>query len=146
MNRILVALLCLVLTSSMVKADDLFSYDKQKVETEFAAIEELEAFVFENQSMSLTSLLSTNNVLVADLNLISDVNGVGYAFEPPLGIPSFLWGCVFGVAGIAIVYFVADDSEETKKAFKGCVVGSLVGIAVYLITFVAIGVGTASTI
>ena len=52
--------------------------------------------------------------------------------EPPLGIPSFWWGFCIGVWGIAVVYFVTEDRDETKLAFKGCVVGTLVYVVLYV--------------
>jgi Na+/proline symporter len=51
--------------------------------------------------------------------------------EPPLGIPSFWWGCIIGVWGIAVVYFVTEDKEETKQALKGCIIGTLVWVVLY---------------
>lgn len=146
MSKVFTLMLGLLFITSITKAEDLFSYDKAKVETEFAALETLESYVYNNQEVTLDGLLAEESGLIAGLNLTSDVNGIEFAFgEPPLGIPSFVWGCVFGVAGIAIVYFVAEDSEETKKAFKGCVVGALTYTLFYVLFWVVIGVGAAST-
>jgi hypothetical protein len=55
-----------------------------------------------------------------------------------LGIPSFAWGACLGVAGIAIVYFVADDRDETKKALIGCAVVEGGLFVVYVIVWVLI--------
>ena len=52
--------------------------------------------------------------------------------DPPLGIPSFLWGMCLGLPGLAVVYFVTEDDEETKKALWGC----LVSVAVYGVLYV----------
>jgi hypothetical protein len=68
------------------------------------------------------------------LGVLSTLRG-----EPPLGIPSFAWGACFGVAGIAIVYFVSDDRDETKKAFTGCVVVQGVVVLIYIVYVVIVG-------
>ncbi|MFW5804855.1 MAG: hypothetical protein ACOCWG_06455 [bacterium] len=128
---------------------DVFSFDKNKVEAELAELTELESFVEANQSVTLTDLMASGHALVAGLNLnMADPSGLLFGLgEPPLGIPSFLWGCVFGVVGLAIVYFVTDDKEETKKALWGCITASAVSLVVSIIWMVvaAAAVTTAST-
>lgn len=58
---------------------------------------------------------------------------------PVLGIPSFLWGCVLGLAGLIIVYIVTDNNrEEVKKAFTGCLVSVAVAGLLYLVAAAAI--------
>jgi prolipoprotein diacylglyceryltransferase len=104
---------------------DLFSYDEEAVTTALSELTEIENYVMDNPSTSLSLMVENNNALVSGLDLFSP-NAMGFAYgEPPLGIPSFLWGCVFGIVGVAIVYFVAEDSEETKKSFYGCIVSTL---------------------
>ncbi len=112
---------------------DLFSYDKAAIETEFADLQTLEDYVYNHQSTTLTDLLASGSALVANLNLMgSNPFGPSLAFDdPPLGIPSFIWGCVFGVAGLAVVYFVTEDDEETKKALWGCITSTVVGVVFY---------------
>jgi hypothetical protein len=119
---------------------DLFKVDDQEINAEFAQLNELEQFVEANQGLTLSEI-NTNNPLVQNLNNSSDILGVLSTLrgEPPLGIPSFAWGACFGVAGIAIVYFVSDDREETKKAFTGCVVVEGVVILIYVVYVVAVG-------
>ena len=116
---------------------DLFKVDDQEINAEFAQLNELEQFVEANEGLTLSEI-NTNNPLVQNLNNSSDILGVLSTLrgEPPLGIPSFAWGACFGVAGVAIVYFVSDDRDETKKAFKGCVIveGSL--LVIYLVLIV----------
>jgi hypothetical protein len=119
---------------------DLFKVDNQEINAEFAQLNELEQFVEANEGLTLSEI-NTNNPLVQNLNNSSDILGVLSTLrgEPPLGIPSFAWGACFGVAGIAIVYFVSDDREETKKAFTGCVVVEGVVILIYVVYVVAVG-------
>jgi hypothetical protein len=119
---------------------DLFKIDDQEINAEFAQLNELEQFVEANEGLTLSEI-NTNNPLVQNLNNSSDILGVLSTLrgEPPLGIPSFAWGACFGVAGIAIVYFVSDDRDETKKAFTGCVVVQGVVILIYIVYVVIVG-------
>jgi hypothetical protein len=119
---------------------DLFKIDDQEINAEFSQLNELEQFVEANEGLTLSEI-NTNNPLVQNLNNSSDILGVLSTLrgEPPLGIPSFAWGACFGVAGIAIVYFVSDDRDETKKAFTGCVVVQGVVILIYIVYVVIVG-------
>jgi hypothetical protein len=103
---------------------DLFSYDENQVTQDLSQLQALENYVSANPDISLVGLQAENNSLLANLNLATNnFGGFGLSGEPPLGIPSFLWGCVFTLVGVAIVYFITDqDMAETKKAFLGCVV------------------------
>ena len=98
-------------------------------------LQAIEDYVAANPDMTLSGMQAENNALVSHLNLSSgDFGGIGsLSGEPALGIPSFLWGCVFGVVGVAIVYFVSEDSDETKKAFLGCVVSAAAWILFYVL-------------
>jgi len=119
---------------------DLFKVDDQEINAEFAQLNELEQFVEANEGLTLSEI-NTNNPLLQNLNNSSDILGVLSTLrgEPPLGIPSFAWGACFGVAGIAIVYFVSDDRDETKKAFTGCVVVEGVVILIWVVYAVVVG-------
>lgn len=82
----------------------------------------IESFVNSNEGITLSSMES-NSPLLQNVTPTGDALGMLSTYgEPPLGIPSFLWGFCFNVAGVAIVYFVADDRDETRKAFIGCAV------------------------
>ncbi|MGC9341211.1 MAG: hypothetical protein ACP5E3_00775, partial [Bacteroidales bacterium] len=106
---------------------DLFSYDKVAVETELAELTEIENYVASNPETTLSLLKTDNNQLLTGLNLYSPYAMGMNLDDPPLGIPSFLWGCVFSVAGVVIVYLVTDeDKDETKKAFFGCIANAVV--------------------
>lgn len=113
---------------------DLFSYNADEVNQELVQLQNLEDYVNANPGITLTNLQSDNNDLVANLDLnLNNLGGFALSGEPPLGIPSFLWGCVFAVVGVAVVYFITDqDMDETKKAFLGCVVSG----AVYVLWWV----------
>jgi len=110
---------------------DLFSYDRDQLNDEFAELNMLENYVKINEGITLTSLINENHPLIAGISVGNPFAPAIPFEEPPLGIPSFWWGCCIGVWGIAVVYFVTEDKEETKQAFKGCVIGTLVGVVLY---------------
>lgn len=100
----------------------LFEVNEQEISTEFAQLDELENYVNANEDVTFSSM-DASNPLLANVSAGNSALGVVSSLaEAPLGIPSFLWGFCFNVAGVAIVYFVADDREETRKAFIGCAV------------------------
>jgi hypothetical protein len=100
----------------------LFEVNEQEISTEFAQLDELESYVNANDGVTF-SAMDASNPLLANVSAGNSALGVVSSLaEAPLGIPSFLWGFCFNVAGVAIVYFVADDREETRKAFIGCAV------------------------
>jgi hypothetical protein len=134
----------LVVTSFVTRAGmaDLFSFDKSQVEKEMAELTELEAFVDANQGFTYTDVQTANNLLL--LNVV-DVEQNPYSVtkllrrgQPPLGIPSFVWGLCLNVPGIAIVYFIAEDSDETMMAFYGCLVGGALYIIIYFAFLVTV--------
>lgn len=117
------AILALACNVGMANADaSLFAVNEQEISNEFAQLNELEQYVNANEGVTLSSM-DESNPLIANVSSSSNAMGALSAMgEPPLGIPSFLWGFCFNVAGVALVYFVADDRDETKKAFIGCAV------------------------
>ena len=140
----LILLICAgAFLSVFVNANDanLFTYDKNQVNQELSQLQSLENYVNVNPSASLANLQAEDNSLIANLNLNMDnMGGFALSGEPPLGIPSFLWGCVFNLVGVAIVYFVTDeDMAETKKAFLGCVVSGAVYVLYWVFWVLVIG-------
>jgi hypothetical protein len=125
---------------------EVFEMDENFVNTELAQLNELDEFVAANEGITLSEMDASNGLL-AELNGSSDIlrtlELIGRG-DPPLGIPSFLWGACFGVAGIAIVYFVTDDRDETKKALTGCAIVQGALILIYVIVWVLI-LGSAAT-
>ncbi len=111
-----------------------------EVSSELSQLSALEKYLEAHPGATLNDLKSENNQLV-DANLLNSMAAGDK--NPVIGIPSFLWGCGFGVVGLAIVYFVAEDQAETKKALWGCVVGTAIEAAAY---FLLIAASTAATI
>ena len=137
MKKIILTLCAGLFVTLLASANnaDLFKYDANQVNQEMTQLQAIEDYVAANPDMTLSGMQAENNALVSHLNLSSgDFGGIGsLSGEPALGIPSFLWGCVFGVVGVAIVYFVSEDSDETKKAFLGCVVSAAAWILFYVL-------------
>ncbi len=130
----LIAIFMVFSSNLFAGSGDLFSYNKEAVASELAELTKLENYVQNNPASTLSVLLDNENSLLTGLNLYSP-NSMGLTYgEPPLGIPSFLWGCAFGVVGVAIVYFVAEeDKDETKKAFYGCITSTVVSGVLYAV-------------
>ncbi|MEL7342362.1 MAG: hypothetical protein AAGM67_17900 [Bacteroidota bacterium] len=103
----------------------LFQLDEVDLYQSVDQLSQLEAYVKANPGVSLEQLQAEAHPLIADLQLSQDASIS--ATEPPLGVPSFLWGFCLGIIGLAIVYFVTEDREQTEKALIGCLIGGLIG-------------------
>lgn len=131
------AILALACNVGMANADaSLFAVNEQEISNEFAQLNELEQYVNANEGVTLSSM-DESNPLIANVSSSSNAMGALSAMgEPPLGVPSFFWGLCFSVAGVAIVYFVSDDRDETKKAFIGCAVNGGISLLLWLIPLI----------
>ena len=127
MKKILIILLTVPFLSFGNQAD-LFELDNQKVDSYMKNLEIVEDLVVKNEA-DYSSTLQLNPSIYDNVNLSSHSN-FSLVYGPPLGIPSFAWGLCCGLPGLAVVYFIADDKEETKKAFYGCVTSTVVGVVV----------------
>ena len=76
--------------------------------------------------------------LVAAANLSEENSLSSSLLDGPAGIPAFLWGCVLGWIGILVVYLVTEDSDETKKALYGCLIGWGLGFLLYILFVVVL--------
>jgi hypothetical protein len=134
MKRILLFLFSTVfmLTISHASQADLFSVDSDAIYTEMAELVELEAHVAAT-SQTYSELQMEESAFIANLSVANGMSGMHLLEGPPLGIPSFLWGFCLGVPGLAVVYFITEDSEETKKALWGCVVSGVISTVVYFV-------------
>jgi hypothetical protein len=110
-------------TVSLAGNIDLFDYDKDKISHEMAQLNALESFVLQNGDVSYDDLLLSGNPLVADLNTESALMLPGMVATPIL--PAFWWGCILGPVGVLIVYILEDDPSQTKSAFWGCLISTL---------------------
>ena len=112
---------------------DLFEVDQKKVDSYMINIDEIESLVQQNNNDYLTTY-ELNPQLFEKSNLNTTLNLSLVYGEPALGIPSFIWGLCCGISGLAVVYFVTDDTEETKKALYGCATSGVVGGIIYIIS------------
>jgi hypothetical protein len=112
-----------------------FQLDDASLNFAMQELNELESYLNLNEGVTYSDVAKNASELV--LNVSSSPAPAGGS-EDPLGIPSFLWGCVLGWVGILIVYLVSDeDMDETKKALWGCLTGTAVGVVVYFVAFAA---------
>lgn len=145
MKRILTTLTLIAFAFCASASDaDLFTYDQEALDQEFTELSTLESFVSSNADVSLSDLLAEDNEVLAGLDISAETaSGLAMGMlEPPLGIPSFLWGCILGPIGIVLVYVISEDEDETKKALYGC----LASVGAYLLFWVVyvliLGAGT----
>ena len=110
---------------------ELFKVDQKKVDSYMMDIEKIELLVQQNNNDYLTTY-DLNPQLFDKSNLNTTLNFSLIYGEPALGIPSFVWGLCCGVSGLAVVYFVTDDKEETKKALYGCATSGVIGGILYI--------------
>lgn len=149
-----VIVLALSTLSMRASVADLFTIDKATISSEMTDLSALESYVEMNQGITLTDVQSMNNVLTANVltaeeSPFSQTSILRRGGDAPLGIPSFVWGFCLGVPGIAIVYFVSEDKDETMKAVWGCVAeAALVGVIyiIYVVAFVSTVTTASSTI
>jgi hypothetical protein len=134
MRKIYIVLALVVLAAVQPRAAEksMFQVDEARIQTEMQGLNQLEEYLTTSDA-TLAAMTAENHFLLnnvrtgsADLGMLMGLS------EPPLGISSFIWGFCLGLPGIAIVYFVADDSDETRKALWGCVAGGLLYTVVYV--------------
>jgi hypothetical protein len=101
-----------------------------------AQLNELEGFLAENPGTTLTDMIAGGNSLATLVSGPNSITGFNILNEKVLGIPGFLWGCVFSWVGILIVYVVGQDPYETKQAIIGCVVSAVAGTAFYIVYYI----------
>ncbi|MFB6342734.1 hypothetical protein ACE1ET_13480 [Saccharicrinis sp. FJH62] len=134
-----------VSSGSTDNVDEIINFDEDLIYSQFDEINDLTNQINSQGASTETahnSLLLKNISLEASLPLPEDDVDTT---EPPLGIPSFLWGCVFGVVGIIIVYIFTDENKvELKKALNGCVVGYVVPTVVYILVYAVFVVAATS--
>lgn len=131
MRQLLFACIFLMVGQFSNASNDLFFLDYPSEAAQFNDLNTLEAYLQVNEGVTYMDLLATESSLIS--NITNSSHLLGAINEPPLGIPSFVWGCILGWVGILIVYFVSEDKDETKKALYGCLVSTVGAIVVYVI-------------
>ncbi|MFO7616218.1 MAG: hypothetical protein R6V75_03125, partial [Bacteroidales bacterium] len=97
MKKLLLFATTLLLSAglSFAGTDGIFSYDAAAIQTQMAQLNELEGFLAENPGTSLTDLISSGNSLATLVSGPNSITGFNILNEKVLGIPGFIWGCVF---------------------------------------------------
>lgn len=127
-------LLLAVTSFARTANQELFDSNDNEMSIQLAELTTVETYVNSNPGVSLNEIKDANVPLNINANLLNNI-ALSSGGDKALGIPSFLWGCVFGVAGVAVVYFVTDDRDETKKALWGCVASTVVFTVLYFTVF-----------
>lgn len=126
--------LLILLSSGFLSAQasdiELFNYNGKAVRESLQNLDKLENEILRNPSLTteLNDLRVDATQQTYGMVAYTDVFG-----EPPLGIPSFVWGCIFGVAGLIVVMVMTDkDKDEMKHALYGCIVSAAVVVVFYV--------------
>lgn len=124
----LTAILALFLTTfaafAVTTPDSNLELDMVALETEFADLDKIEAFV-ENNDVTLVELTAERSDLLENVTLMAETATVFTTEEMPI-VGGFWWGCCLGIIGLALVYFITDnDRDEVRKALIGCVISTL---------------------
>lgn len=138
---LLATLFCFVLTINGFANDaELFEVDDQKIEAEFADLNELESIIKANDGITLSGIQSGELDLSPEMtNKVKGLSDGMNLMEPPAGIPGFWWGCVLGPLGILLAYLISDqDKDETKSALWGCLIGYGASFLLYIIIWVLV--------
>ncbi|MEM6344252.1 MAG: hypothetical protein AAF927_10245 [Bacteroidota bacterium] len=102
----------------------LFVLDEAAVYQSVEELTQLEQYLSTQPEVSLSQLQASGDPMIADIQFSSD-HSLNLT-EPPLGIPSFIWGFCLGFIGMAVVYFVTEDREEVMSALYGCLVAGAI--------------------
>ncbi len=135
MKKVLLLLLTIPFLSFAGEAD-LFKVDQKKVDSYMQDLESVEELVVQNET-DYTTTFDLTPVAFDKVNLNTSSNFSLVYGDPPLGIPSFVWGLCCGFAGIGIVYFTTEDTDQTKLALYGCMTTTIVYVILYFVGAVA---------
>lgn len=114
--------------------ESVFNLDEAALDIAMQELNQLENYLTLNENVSYNDLLLAGSDLITNVSDSSSPMGMMPEGESPLGIPAFLWGCVLGWVGLLVVYLVTDnDKAQVKKALTGCLVGTGVTIAIYVV-------------
>lgn len=114
---------------------DALKYDEQQVNAEFKQLDKLENYVNTHEGVTLDEV-NANTKLTSGVTLDKS-SSVAMVDDLPGNIPAFWWGCVLSWVGVLIVYLIAKDSAQTKKAWMGCLVGTGISVVLWLVLGIA---------
>jgi hypothetical protein len=139
----LIVLISLLLNSNIFAGSaNAFEYNSNKVRSELSNLDLIDTFV-EANDISYIDLTQTNTSMASTLTY-GQTGAFGIQIlEPPLGIPSIVWGACGNIGGVALVYFITEDKEETKKAAYGCI-GGMVLVAGCWVGYIFLVIGAST--
>lgn len=109
--------------------------DESALDEAMSELNDLDEYLNDNAGTTFTDLQSADSELIMGVENSTAPLGMAEENEPPLGIPSFLWGCILGIIGILLVYIITDgDKDETKKALWGM----LIWVGVWIVLYVGV--------
>lgn len=122
-------------------------FNDSEIYEAFADISTLDQYLQTNEDKTYSDLELEDSSMLAGVSSTTTLPLSSSASdELALGIPSFLWGCVFGIIGVVVVYLMTDENkEQTKKAVYGCVASTVVGVVFYIVV-IAAATTTAATV
>ncbi|MBA4408060.1 MAG: hypothetical protein Q8S54_02460 [Bacteroidota bacterium] len=135
-------------SSTSITKDDIQSvtqFDESEIYAAFADVSDLDQYLTQNDGKTYTDISQENASLLSGISSTATLPYSASSDELVMGIPSFLWGCVFGWVGLLVVYLVLENKDQTKKALKGCVVSTVVGIVFYVVVIAAAATTTTYT-
>lgn len=126
------------MTSSLLMANSSeFSYDAAHVDNSLEKLNLLEDMHKSNPSESFESL--TSNEAFEGLTISKgSISNFANADGMPI-LPAFWWGCILSWVGILVVYLITQDSDQTKSALWGCLIGAGAWLIVSLVVGLAGG-------
>lgn len=108
---------------------EIFDIDYDRIQSELTELNQLEAYVIENQSVTLSEMQAQNHIL--SLN-ISNTPAMFPSIEGTMAdIPAFLWGFCLGPIGVIVVWIIDDD--DLLMSVVGCLVSSFLFGGGYLL-------------
>ncbi len=114
------------------------AFDDAEIYDAFAGMADLDQYLATNTNKTYTDVSKENCALLNGVSATTSLPLSASSDQEALGIPSFLWGCVFGIIGLLVVYLMTDNNkEQTKKALYGCIVGTVVSVGLYVLIFAA---------
>lgn len=148
MKRILILLTSICFSLNSFASEPL---QKEDFSEEFKKLNQLEAIVNANPSITVDSLIKEQPQLMKDLGIDNKAKsniGTDEDSMRPAGFPAFWWGFCLGVWGILIVYLITDnDKAAINKTVKGCITASAIYVGIVGLFYVVaiIAAATAST-
>ena len=132
MNKLSLLLVLLSWSSFQVMAGDAshFDFNEAEMQRSLQKVEAAEGYVLAHPGINHESLAQENSALAVNLSAQPVIGAT--QDQPVLGIPSWIWGFVLSIVGLALIYFITEDQEETQKALWGCVASTVIGVVFFV--------------